>query len=161
LIGYEDTTEVGLLARTDPFEKAVATLLGLALFAQARLDLHLGLLLASASSSRPAELAAVPFGSKLEQLQSCVDRLAEAEAREAYSAWIASTRGSRLLLGDLVEGRWVPDARSGGLVNVVTLPTGEQERVVYSQADLEEAVDHFAELFGELARLRREWPLAN
>jgi hypothetical protein len=159
LIGYEDSTEVGLLARTDPFDKAAATLLGLVLFAHSRIDLHLGLLLAARAQSRPAEMASVPFARKLDQFEAQAARLPDAEARSAYAAWIAACRASRLLLGDLVEGRWIPDGRSGVAVNLVTLPGGEQERVVYAVADLEEAVEHFGELLNEFARLRRQVPL--
>ncbi|TWO70279.1 hypothetical protein FN976_14895 [Caenimonas sedimenti] len=145
---YDHEISSDLLARTEPPERAAAMLLGLGMFALARLDLHLGLPMDSAEPSS--------FIAKLERLQTQVRGMPIGELRGGYQAWIERCKASPLVRNDNAGGRWVPDARSGNVVSVVTLAGGEKQQQGYGLVELEAAVEELRELLTLLTRLRRE-----
>jgi hypothetical protein len=148
LSAYEDDTGGDLMARTESLERAAATLLGMGMFALARVDLHLGLCLGGVDQ--------LPFSAKLERLQTQVRGMAPGAMRGDYQAWIERCRASPLVRNDAAGGRWIPDARSGNIVSVTGAGSGENRQLGYSLTEMEGAVEELRHLLSELARLRRE-----
>jgi hypothetical protein len=123
-------------------------LLGMGMFALARLDLHLCLCLAGVEQ--------LSFYAKLERLQTQVRAMPANELRGGYQDWIERCRASPLVRNDAAGGRWIPDARSGNLVSVIVLASGEKHQQGYALLELEAAVEELRDLLTVLNRLRRE-----
>ena len=59
----------------------------------------------------------------------------------------------------MVHGRWGIEARRHKVVNVVGLPSGTQQSIEYTLAELTAFNDELGALARELSRLREHWPI--
>jgi len=151
----------------DTLEAEAASLLGHMLFGFSRLDVNLGLC-----------LVWVDDGSKLQRLTKTVsdkgfkarlDDLADHVAakwppgstkRLAWDAWIAQTDAMRVQRNQLVHGRWGVEAHRSKVVNIVGLPTGDNQVCTeYSLEELAAVNEELRALLTELGRLRFQWPV--
>jgi hypothetical protein len=155
---YNDSTDGDFLDRREPFEKAAAMQLGLIVLAFSRLDLTLEKCLAAMGGEGDARvrarlLASLPFATKLDHLCANVAGMPEGERKQAFQQWIAQCDTMPILWNERVRARWLPDVRSGRLVNLVAAPGGGQELAAYAAKDLDQIIQAMGELQAGLSRL--------
>lgn len=156
-----------LWARRDALEEDAATLLGKMLFEFARLDLNLGLCLAwedggSKLESLTKTVSTYNMNTKLDKLAKLVDStLPHGSKRfKAYKTWLDRAHKVRQQRNELVHGRWGVDAANSQVVNIVGMPTSDDQREIrYSIEELASINDELRQLQRELSRLREHWPL--
>lgn len=163
-----DPGETGaqLWARHDAMQAEAATLLGQMLFAFSSIDVNLGLTLAWRDNGERLEalsnsIAGQSIKVKLDTLSKCVAEKfpAGSKRRLAYDLWIERVHAAREQRNQMVHGRWGVEAYRNKVINVVGLPSGQQQSVEYSLAELTAFNEELGALGRELARLREHWRL--
>lgn len=148
-------------------EKDAASLLGYMLFEFSRLDVSLGLSLVWVNDGENLEshtksVARSSFNARLEELSKHIDAKLrrDSESYRAYEDWIRRADAIRQQRNELVHGRWGVEAHQNCVVNVVSLPISETQKVTrYSTEELSAVNDKLHSLRGELEKLRDRWPL--
>lgn len=141
-------------------------MLGQMLFAFSYIDVNLGLCLAWVDSGTRLEAVSKSvegqnIHTKLETLSRQVAEKfpAGSKRRTAYERWIERVHAVRVQRNQMVHGRWSIEARSHKVVNVIGLPSGTQQGIEYTLAELTAFNEELRALERELARLRTHWPL--
>lgn len=155
------------MAARAALESEAAKLLGQMLFEFGRLDMNLGLCVVwfdagAKLDSLTNKVSEYSFHKKLEEVSGQVDKKLPhgSKGRVAYEAWVERAHEARQLRNELVHGRWGVDAINNKVVNVLGLPTSEDQRVVkYTLEGLAAINDGLRQLWEDLARLRERWPL--
>ena len=101
------------------------------------------------------------FHAKLQTLSKQVAEKfpAGSKRRTAYERWIERMHTAREQRNQMVHGRWGIEARRHKVVNVVGLPSGTQQSIEYTLAELTAFNDELGALARELSRLREHWPI--
>lgn len=143
-----------------------ASLLGQMLFAFSYIDVSLGLCLACMDNGvRLEALSKSIEGQNIyTKLQTLSRHVAEkfpvgSKRRVAYERWIERVHAAREQRNQMVHGRWCVEARRHKVVNVVGLPSGTQQSIEYTLAELTAFNDELGALGRELSRLREHWPI--
>lgn len=147
-------------------EAEAASLLGQMLFAFSYVDVNLGLCLAWMDSGTKLEalsksVEGESIHTKLETLsrQVAAKLSAGSKGRAAYERWIERAHAARVQRNQMVHGRWGIEAHRYKVVNVIGLPSGTQQSIDYTLAELNAFNEELRALERELAKLRRHWPL--
>ncbi len=155
-----------LWARHDSMQAEAASLLGQMLFAFSHIDVNLGLCLAWMDDGKGLEalsksIEGQNFHAKLQTLSKQVAEKfpAGSKRRTAYERWIERMHTAREQRNQMVHGRWGIEARRHKVVNVVGLPSGTQQSIEYTLAELTAFNDELGALARELSRLREHWPI--
>ncbi|MFN7156216.1 MAG: hypothetical protein ACK4OE_21300 [Acidovorax sp.] len=155
-----------LWARHDSMQTEAASLLGQMLFAFSRIDVNLGLCLAWMDDGKRLEALSKSIeGQNVHtKLQTLSKQVAEkfpagSKRRAAYERWIERVHAAREQRNQMVHGRWGVEARRHKVVNVVGLPSGTQQSIEYTLAELTAFNDELGALARELSRLREHWPI--
>jgi hypothetical protein len=155
-----------LWARREAMQAKAASLLGQMLFAFSCIDVNLGLCLAWADNGTKLEALSKSvegqnIHTKLETLSRQVaEKLpAGSKRRAAYERWVERVHAARVQRNQMVHGRWGIEAHRHKVVNVIGLPSGTQQSIDYTLADLTAFNEELRALERELARLREHWPL--
>lgn len=153
-------------ARRDAMEAEAAALVGQMLFAFSRIDMNLGLCLAwvgggTRLEARSNEVAALGIRERLDALMEhvLVNLPADSKSQISYKRWIRRTHAARIMRNQMVHGRWHVDALRQKVVNIIGLPSGKQQTVEYTLAELSTFNERLHSLVQELATLRKNWPL--
>ncbi|WP_232081251.1 hypothetical protein [Variovorax sp. WDL1] len=72
---------------------------------------------------------------------------------------VANVHAARVQRNQMVHGRWGIEAHRHKVVNVIGLPSGTQQSIDYTLAELTAFNEELRALERELARLRENWPL--
>jgi hypothetical protein len=137
-----------------------AAALGRVMFAFGRLENSLGLAVRSVDGGK--YLDGTGFQSRLKALVCAVDARALDGGfdRAPYDSWIARADNLRGIRNDLVHGRWVPDAASMTVLNVVTTEDlSDQVSKPYSVNELSELATAVTALHKDLNLLVRRGEL--
>jgi len=156
-----------LIERRTTLESEAASLLGHMLFEFSWLDLNLGLCLVWVDAGAKIEhltsaVESLTLNAKLDELTRHVTTKLSAgtEWRSAYEAWIARAHAVRQQRNNLVHGRWGVEAHKNKVVNVIGLPTSNEQKVTEYTIEELAAVNHeLRDLQCELSRLRKHSPL--
>ena len=136
----------------EPFEKGVAMQLGMIVLAHSRLDMTLQRYLQEAAAGA-AGATAPTFSGKLESLRALAGAMDDGPRKRAIDAWVAQCDVVPLLRDERVRAHWLPDARSGRLVN---LPGGDADSEAmqsFAAKDLAAVLAALGELQAALGRL--------
>jgi hypothetical protein len=163
----DDLTGTQIAERRLALESASASLLGRLLFEFSYLDTNLGLCLAWVGGGTRLEglsrkVQDFGFSKRLDSLKETVEASlpADSKARMAYAAWLQEAHAARKIRNELVHGRWAVDVRTNEVLNIVGLPTSDEQRVIrYSLSALEGQVVEIKRLLSALNKLRDRWPL--
>lgn len=144
------------LARREPLVRAAAMQVGMIVFAFSRLDMHLALALRRTAEEAGDPAAAGPgegsdFADRLQRLQALADGMEPGERRQAWQGWIAQCQSLDILRPAFVHGHWLPDVRTGRVVNMVAGGTGE---LSYSLQELDAVIAQIDSLRLGLQALR-------
>lgn len=147
----------------EPLVRAAAMQVGMIIFAFSRLDMHLALGLGwaveeGAPAAERAQSQGLGFHDKLALLQSIVHGMAVAERQQAFQGWIDQCRAVDVLRNEFVYGRWLPDVRTGKVVNLTDEADGSTGEVAYTIPELEAVVAQIDSLRADLLALRRPLP---
>ena len=160
MLGYDDALSPGEpRARQEPLERAAAVQVGLLQFAWSRLDMHLGLSLGWArgegapAASREAGLG-LDFHAKLDALAALLAKQPESEWREGLTRWIAQCRALEVLAPGFMQGRWLPDVRSGRIVHLYLAPGGQVAERSHTLLELKALVGALDQHRADLQTLR-------
>lgn len=160
MLGYDDALTPGEpRARQEPLERAAAVQVGLLHFAWSRLDMHLGLSLGwargegAAAAPREAGLG-LDFHAKLDALAALLDQQPAAEWREGLGRWIAQCRALEVLEPGFMQGRWLPDVRSGRVAHLRAGPDGGAIERTHSLLELKALVGALDQQRADLQTLR-------
>ncbi|MDM0051405.1 hypothetical protein [Variovorax sp. J22R115] len=155
-----------LWARREAMQAEASSLLGQMLFAFSYIDVNLGLCLAWVDNGTKLEalsrsVEGQNIYTKLEALSRQVaEKLpAGSKRRAAYERWIERVHAARVQRNQMVHGRWGIEAHRLKVVNVIGLPSGTQQSIDYTLAELTAFNQKLRALERELARLRERWPL--
>jgi hypothetical protein len=161
-------TAADLELRRNALEHGAALTLGRMLFAFSRLDMNLGLMLSwalrdTSNGSQLKNLDDVNFNSRLEFLGRHIESSTNLpiKAKAELSSWLGIAHSLRTQRNQLVHGRWGIDAVKDKVLNIVGLPSSNNQHTIeYSLAELE-AHNHRIEQFtSTLSELRERWQLA-
>ncbi|MBB3182289.1 hypothetical protein [Variovorax sp. Sphag1AA] len=155
-----------LWALRERLEAESASLLGHMLFGLSRIEVNLGLALVWVNDGRELEdltkkIAVLNLNEKLARLEREVatKHPPGSRRRAAYDAWIARMHKVRAQRNQMVHGRWGVEPRQNVVVNIVGLPTGDQQVVEYTIAELAAVNEELKALDLELRGLRERWPV--
>lgn len=155
-----------LWVRHDAMQAEAASLLGQMLFAFSYIDVNLGLCLAWMDNGSKLEAASKSVESQTvhEKLVALSKQVTEklpagSKRRTAYERWIERVHSARQVRNQMVHGRWGIEASRNKVVNVVGLPSGTQQCIEYTIAELGAFNEELRALERELKRLRNQWPL--
>ena len=155
-----------LWARREAMQAEAASLLGQMLFAFSYIDVNLGLCLAWMDSGTKLEalsksVEGQSIHTKLETLsrQAAAKLPAGSKGRVAYGRWSERVHAARVQRNQMVHGRWGIEPRCHKVVNVIGLPSGTQQSIDYTLAELTAFNEELRALERELGRLRKHWPL--
>ena len=156
-----------LWAHKEKLETDAAYQLGHMIFEFSRLDVNLGLCLVWVDGGARIEsltksVENINLKGKLDELRKHVEaKLPDgSKRRKAYEAWIQRTDAIRQQRNNLVHGRWGVEAVNNKVVNVVGLPTSNEQQVTrYGIGELVAINDELRALQNELSRLRDHWPV--
>lgn len=163
----DDLTSSEQSARREQLENGAASQLGHMIFEFSRLDMNLGLCLVwvdggAKLQSLTMSVEDLNLKGKLDELEKHVKaKLPDgSKRRKEYEAWIRRTHAIRQQRNNLVHGRWGVEAHINKVVNVVGLPTSDEQQVTrYSIDELVAVNGELKALQAELSRLRAKWPL--
>lgn len=163
----EDLTAGELLGRRDQLENDAASQLGHMIFEFSRLEMHLGLCLVwvdggARLQSQTKSVADLNLKGRLDELEKHVEAKLPngSKRRNAYERWIQRTHAIRQQRNNLIHGRWGVEAHINKVVNVVGLPTSDEQHVTHYGIDELVAINgELKALQIELSRLRDLWPL--
>ena len=152
----DDLTVGELWARRKQLENEAAVQLGHMIFEISRLEMNLGLCLVWVEGGGKLEsltksVESLSLKAKLDKLEEQVkanlpDR---STGREAYEHWLQRA-----------HGRWGVEAHINKVVNVLGLPTSEEQQITrYGIDELVRINNELKALQCELSRLREDWPL--
>jgi len=143
-----------------------ASLLGQMLFAFSYVEVNLGLCLESAGRGKNLDVLPKPVDglnihAKLEMFSKYVAEKfpTGSKRRVSYERWIERVQLARVLRNQMVHGRWCVEARRHKVVNVIGLPSGTQQSIEYTLAELAAFNEELHALVRELTRLGAHWPL--
>lgn len=163
-----DATTAGeLWAWRDALEAEAASQLGHMLFGFSHLDVNLGLCLVWVNDGSNLEsltkaVADKNFKAKLVDLAKHVAAKwpVGSKKRRAWDAWLARADAMRGRRNQLVHGRWGIEPHKSKVVNIVGLPTGDDQlSTEYSLEELAAVNEELRALLKELGRLRFQWPV--
>ncbi|RVU47071.1 hypothetical protein [Rubrivivax rivuli] len=162
-----ELTGFDLLRRREHLESTAASLLGRMLFEYSRLDMAAGLCAVWVDEGRllkelTPRVQAMSFHKKLEFIDAAVDRNIKKSkpSYRNYKLWLNRANTVRVVRNELVHGRWGVEAASEHVVNVIGLPTSEDQREVrYRLEDLEAILAELKDLQIVLYKLREQRPL--
>lgn len=148
-------------------EQAAATTLGRLIFEFSRLDMNLGLMLVHAYSKpqlgKPTkEISECTFHEKLKFLDELVQKKYQGkqEAMGAHAKWLEQAHEMRMKRNDLIHGRWGVDPMKSQVINVVGLPTGEQQSEQrYTIQELKDVLLRMQQVQKQLIDLEEQWPV--
>ena len=151
----------------EELEQDAASALGRALLAFSRLDIALGLMVASAlrsegHASRAERVGSMSFKERLDQMQAFGERLAttSGEAANALRDWLSQAERARRIRNQLVHGRWDIDPHNRRALNIVNGPALDvQEVIAYTMEELDAVGGDVKRLTTLLATTRRRWRL--
>ena len=163
----DDLTVGELWARRKQLENEAAVQLGHMIFEISRLEMNLGLCLVWVEGGGKLEsltksVESLGLKAKLDKLEEQVkanlpDR---SKCREAYEHWLQRAHAIRQLRNNLIHGRWGVEAHINKVVNVLGLPTSEEQQITrYGIDELVRINNELKALQCELSRLREDWPL--
>lgn len=163
----DDLTVGELWARRKQLENEAAVQLGHMIFEISRLEMNLGLCLVWVEGGGKLEsltksVESLGLKAKLDKLEEQVkanlpDR---SKRREAYEHWLQRAHAIRQLRNNLIHGRWGVEAHINKVVNVLGLPTSEEQQVTrYGIDELVRINNELKALQCELSRLCKHWPL--
>lgn len=163
----DDLTAGELLAREEKLEHDAASQLGRIIFEFSRLDMNLGLCLVwvdggAELDSLTKSVKNLNLNGKLALLEKHVQaKLPDgSKRRKAYEAWIRRVHAIRQQRNNLIHGRWGVEAHINKVVNVVGLPTSDDQQVTRYGIDELVAVNYeLKTLQTDLSKLRDHWPL--
>lgn len=163
----DDLTAGELWARREQLENDAASQLGHMIFEFSRLDTNLGLCLVWVDGGAKLQaltksIENINLKSKLDELEKHVKAKLPngSKRRNAYEAWIQRTHAIRQQRNNLVHGRWGVEAHINKVVNVLGLPTSNEQQVTrYGIDELAAVNSELKALQLELSRLREHWPL--
>lgn len=162
----DDVTAGDIWARRNDLENDAASLLGHMLFEFSRLDLNLGLCLVWVDGG--ANIASLTKLVESQNLKARLDALRKhvdaklplgSKRHGAYDCWIERAHAVRQARNNFVHGRWGVEPHRNKVVNIIGLPTGEQQTNEYTIEELASINDELCYLQRELSRLREHWPL--
>ena len=160
MLGYDDALSPGEpRSRQEPLERAAAVQVGLLHFAWSRLDMHLGLSLGwargegAAAASREAGLG-LDFHAKLDALSRLLEQQPPAEWREGLARWVAQCRALEALEPGFMQGRWLPDVRSGRVAHLCLGPSGQAVERTHTLLEIKALVGALDQQRAELQTLR-------
>lgn len=156
-----------LWARREALEGEAASLLGHMLFEFSRLDVNLGLCLVWMDGGvriqeRTKSVEGMNLKGKLDELAKHVEAKLPngSKRRRAYEIWIDQANAIRQQRNNLVHGRWGVESHKNKVVNVIGLPTSENQKITeYGINELAAINTELRRLLAELSRLRKYWPL--
>jgi hypothetical protein len=156
-----------LWARRSTLENEAATSLGHMLFEFSRLDVNLGLCLVwvdggSNIDSLTKSVSNQNLKGKLDEVTKHVNAKFSpgSKGHSAYEMWIRRVHDVRQVRNNLVHGRWGVEPSKNKVVNVVGLPTSDdQQSNEYTIEELAAINEELRSLQLELSRLRKHWPL--
>ena len=147
-------------------EQASATTLGRMIFEFSRLDMNLGLMLSWAHEGSQLEkltkkVSSYTFHKKLEFLAELTQSKYQGnqEAMDAHAKWLAEAHEARADRNDFIHGSWGVDHMNNQVVNIVGLPTGEQNKRSYKTSELKAALVRLQQLEKQLSSLRERYPI--
>ncbi len=152
---------------SEKIEREAASLLGQSLFSFSRLDVNLGLMVASIMRNTGREeqvpgVDAMNFHKRLhfvEKYMGAAEGLA-AGARQAMTSWLQEANDIRAQRNQLVHGRWDVDPYKLKVLNIVGLPSSDSQRTIeYTLDELESFVQRTQTLHSRLWKLRKQWQL--
>lgn len=163
----DDLTVGELWARRKQLENEAAVQLGHMIFEISRLEMNLGLCLVWVEGGGKLEsltksVESLSLKAKLDKLEEQVkanlpDR---STGREAYEHWLQRAHAIRQLRNNLIHGRWGVEAHINKVVNVLGLPTSEEQQITrYGIDELVRINNELKALQCELSRLCKHWPL--
>lgn len=163
----DNLTGAELSTRRENLENDAALQLGYIIFEFSRLDMNLGLCLVWVDGgaklhSRTKSVEQLNLKGKLDELEMHVRAKLPngTKRRKAYEAWVQRTHAIRQQRNNLIHGRWGVEAHINKVVNVVGLPTSNDQLVIrYDICELVAINDELKALQLELSRLRDHWPL--
>lgn len=163
----DDLTAGELWARREQLENDAASQLGHMIFEFSRLDTNLGLCLVWVDGGAKLQaltksIENINLKGKLDELEKHVKAKLPngSKRRNAYEAWIQRTHAIRQQRNNLVHGRWGVEAHINKVVNVLGLPTSNEQQVTrYGIDELAAVNSELKALQLELSRLREHWPL--
>jgi hypothetical protein len=151
----------------EELERDASAILGRAIFGFSRLDMNLGLMVASILrvSGRPDQAQKVDemnFHKRLEFVSRYVleTPAIDPRASEVMTSWLRSADQLRTQRNELVHGRWGVDPYKRKALNIVGLPSsGAQRTIEYTLEELEAFVQRTQELQASLSKARSTWQL--
>ncbi len=102
------------------------------------------------------------FSNKLDELlKQVMAKLPNGSKRHrAYAEWIDRAQAIRKQRNDFVHGRWGIETQRNKVVNIIGLPTSDEQQVAeYEIGELAAVNDEIRSLQTELNRLREHWRL--
>lgn len=163
----EGLTGTEVVERRQRLETVSASLLGRLLFEFSYLDTNLGLCLVWVGGGKnlkalSEQVSNFSLSRRLDRLRETVESSLQAgsKSHKAYREWLEKADRCRKIRNELVHGRWDVDPYSLEVINIVGLPTSNDQRMIrYTLPDLEAHVDSVKQLVSELNQLRRRWPI--
>ncbi len=162
-----DYTSKELSEIRERLEHDAALILGKLLFAYSRLDMSIGLLLAWTDEGKKLEeltdkVSAYTLHKKLSFLEQKLDAKYDktSKAYSDYASWLKEAHAIRTIRNNLVHGRWGVEPKKLKVVNVVGLPTSNQQKsTLYSIDELKNILEGINSLCERLHSLRESSPL--
>ena len=148
-------------------EATASSILGRLLFTFSRLDFNVSLLVSSiervgGNETAAAKATQLSFHERLARLALFFEREATLpdDARAAYGEWLLAMQEVRTQRNQLVHGRWDIDPNNRVVLNIMGPTSSLEERTIpYTLAALQAAVSKIEQLQGNLAQLRKQWPI--
>lgn len=151
----------------EEIEHGAASALGRAMFAFSRLDMNLGLMVASAlrylgKDGQAAKVDSLNFKARLEFVENYVTTATEVEPNAVLEvrAWLSQAHSARLQRNQLVHGRWSVDPYERKALNIVGSPSSDAQRTIkYTLEELEAIGQEYQRLNSALGKTRHRWHL--
>ena len=151
----------------ETLERDAALALGSALFAFSRLDMNVGLMVASIYRNTGREdqvpkADSMSFHVRLEFIEQylAADSALDSRALSLMRDWLAQAHDARAERNKMVHGRWSADPHKGKAVNIVGLPSSDaQQTIEYTIEELNAVTTRFSDLGSRLSKARMRWHL--
>jgi hypothetical protein len=151
----------------EQLERDASTVLGRAIFAFSRLDVNLGLMIASllrlaGNPNQALKVDEMNFHKRLDFLGSYVQETPtlDPKASHALTSWLQGADALRVQRNQLVHGRWGVDPYKRTVLNIVGLPSSDTQRTIeYTLEELESFVAKTQGLDARLSEARSRWHL--
>lgn len=151
----------------EALERDAALALGSALFAFSRLDMNVGLMVASiyrntGRENQVPKADSMSFHVRLDFMEKylAADPALDIDVLALMRDWLAQAHDARAERNKLVHGRWSADPHKGKVVNIVGLPSSDaQQTIEYTIEELNAFTERFSELGSRLLQARLRWHL--